>query len=159
MSNPVTTITYHLYRDSGLGPYRIGPEFDSDVSAKLFAKQQQSTVEEYYEIRAQVVTTTTLDSFTVPAHVPTLEEIAQDIIAWSDGSFCIDWGEDFDNLSLDDQCKVEDMVLEEIGSCDGCGWHSHVTNLESYPDTGESLCGRCASERDDEEEEDDGNED
>jgi len=144
MSNPVTTITYHLYRDSGLGPYRIGPEFDSDTSAKLFAKQQQSTVEEYYEIRAQVVTTTTLDSFTVPAHVPTLEEIAQDIIAGSDGSFYMEWSDDYDNLNDADRSKVEDMVWKEIQTCDCCGWHWHVDHLEQID--GESVCWKCADD-------------
>jgi len=144
MSNPITTITYHLYRDSGLGPYRIGPEFDSDTSAKLFAKQQQSTVEEYYEIRAQIVTTTTLDSFTVPAHVPTLEEIAQDIIAGSDGSFYMEWGEDIERLNDADRSKVEEMVWEEIDNCACCGWHWHVDHLEQVD--GESVCWKCAED-------------
>ncbi len=150
MSNPVTTITYHLYRDSGLGPYRIGPEFNSDTSAKLFAMQQQSTVEEYYEIRAQVVTTTTLDSFTVPAHVPTLEEIAQDIIAGSDGSFYMEWGDDIEHLNDTDRSKVEDMVWQEIGNCDHCGWHFHLDNLENVD--GENLCWKCADDLENEEE-------
>ena len=144
MSNPVTTITYHLYRDSGLGPYRIGPEFDSDVSAKLFAKQQQSTVEEYYEIRAQVVTITTLDSFTVPAHIPTWQEIAQDIIAGSDGSFYLELGEDIEHLSDEDREKALEMVWEEIDTCYSCGWHWHVDHLEQVD--GESVCWKCAED-------------
>lgn len=152
MSNPITTITYHLYRDSGLGPYRIGPEFDSDTSAKLFAMQQQSTVEEYYEIRAQSVTTTTLDSFTVPAHVPTLEEIAQDIIAGSDGSFYMEWGEDIEHLSDAHRSIVEDMVWTEIHTCDSCGWHWHVDHLEHV--NGESVCWKCAEDYENEEEDD-----
>ena len=154
MSNPVTTITFHVYRDSGLGPYKVGPDFDSDTSAKLYATQQQSTVEEYYEIRAHIVTTTTLDSFTVPAHVPTLEEIAQDIIAGSDGSFYLEWGEDIERLSDADRSKVVDMVWQEIENCDCCGWHFHVTNLENID--GQNLCYQCA---DDLEEEDDEDED
>ena len=152
MSNPVTTITYHLYRDSGLGPYRIGPEFDSDVSAKLFAKQQQSTVEEYYEIRAQVVTITTLDSFTVPAHIPTWQEIAQDIIAGSDGSFYLELGEDIEHLSDEDREKALEMVWEEIDTCYSCGWHWHVDHLEQVD--GESVCWKCAEDLENEEEDD-----
>lgn len=152
MSNPVTTITYHLYRDSGLGPYRIGPEFDSDTSAKLFAKQQKSTVEEYYEIRAQVVTTTTLDSFTVPAYVPTWQEIAQDIIAGSDGSFYLELGEDIEHLSDEDREKALEMVWEEIDTCYSCGWHWHVDHLEQVD--GESVCWKCADDYGNEEEDD-----
>lgn len=155
MSNPVTTITYHVYRDSGLGPYRIGPEFDSDTSAKLFAKQQQSTVEEYYEIREQIVTNTTLDSFTVPAHIPTLEEIAQDIIAGSDGSFYMGWGEDIERLGESDRAKVEEMVWEEIDTCYSCGWHWHITNLENID--GQNLCYQCADDLEEEDEEEDEN--
>lgn len=156
MSNPVTTITYHLYRDSGLGPYRIGPEFDSEAKAKLFAIQQQSTIEEYYEIRSQIVTTTTLDSFTVPAHVPTLDEIARDIIDGSNGSFYLEWGDDIDRLSDADRSKVEDMVWQEIDNCEHCGWHFHHENMENVD--GENLCWKCAEDaynNEDEEENED----
>jgi len=147
-----TTITYQLYRDSGLGAYKIGQDFDSEMSAKLYAKQQQSTVEEYYEIRSQIITTTTLDSFTVPAHVPTLEEIAQDIIAASDGSFYVEWGDAIEQLSDADRSKVEDAVWKEIATCDCCGWHWHIDHLEQVH--GELLCWKCADDLENEGDED-----
>lgn len=152
MSDSITTITYRVYRDSGLGPYRIGPDFDSEMSAKLYATQQQSTVEEYYEIRSQIVTITTLDSFTVPAHVPTLEEIAQDIIASSDGSFYMEWGDNIEQLSDSDRSKVEDMVWEEIAACDCCGRHFQITHLENID--GQDVCYQCADDLEEEDEED-----
>lgn len=147
---------YELHCDSGLGFFKLGG-FDSIEQAREAAHKRQSRVEELYKIVSVTVSTFDIPEFTVPAYIPSLEEIAQSIIGYSDGSFHIEWGEDYENLSLDDQHKVEHMVLEEIASCDGCGWHFHVTNLEQYVDTGEVLCSNCMDDKESEMENDDEN--
>ena len=153
-----TTTTYELYRDVGLGFQKICT-FDSEMVAKTFAQQQESRVEEAYEIRAVITTVSTLDSFTVPAYIPTIEEIADDIIAMSDGSFSIYWGEDFDALSESDQRKVEDMVHEEISNCDCCGWNFNNQSMEIGALTDGWLCYQCAQAEQEEAEEEEEDED
>ena len=148
-----TTTTFELYRDAGLGFQKIRT-FGSEIEAKTYAQGQQSRVEEAYEIRAVITTVSTLDSFTVPAHVPTLEEIAQDIIGYADGAFSIEWSEDYEKLSEDDQRLVEDMVHEEISNCDHCGWHFSTHSMESGVLSGDWLCYKCAQDEEEEADED-----
>lgn len=154
-----TEITYELFRVTGPDTgYAVGPSFKSEMSAKNHALHIKDREAQEYKIVSIVTTRSTLDVFTVPAHVHTLEEIAQDIIDWSDGSFYIEWGDDIDQLSDADHSKVEEMVYAEIGCCDGCGWHFHVDNLEQVED--ETLCRKCAEDaRNNEEDEDESDED
>jgi hypothetical protein len=149
-----TTTTYELYRDVGLGFQKICT-FDSEMVAKTFAQQQESRVEEAYEIRAVITTVSTLDSFTVPAHIPTIDEIAEDIISMSDGSFYVEWGEDYAALPLDDQAKVDEMVWQEIDSCACCGWHFNVWHLSGHDDADGQVCDSCYNELEEQREEED----
>lgn len=81
-----------------------------------------------------------------------LESIANEIIGYSDGAFHIGYTEEYEALSIEDRTTVDDMVQEEIGSCDGCGWNFHRDSMDHFPDSGEELCWRCAEERYEEEE-------
>jgi len=142
-----TEIKYQLYRATSPNTgYQVGELFDSEMAAKNHALHIKDRESQEYKIISIVTTRSTLDVFTVPAHVPTLEEIAQDIIDGSDGSFYMEWGDDIEQLSDSDRSKVEDMVWEEISSCDGCGWHFHVDHMEHFGDTGETLCWKCADD-------------
>ena len=159
-----TEIKYQLV--CVIGPndnYQVGQLFNSEMLAKNHALSLKDDEDTEYQIRAIITTTTTstVEIFTVPAHIPTLEEIANEIIGWSDGSFYIEWGDDFQKLDEPDRSKVEDMVNEEIASCDCCGWHWHVESMENFIDTGDNLCWKCAEDRreEEEEEEDEDNED
>lgn len=145
-------IIYNLMRDAGLGFYQVH-SFDSQEGAEAYAKEVKSTIDEVYKvIRVQIVETE-LPAFVVSAYIPTIVEIAEDIIAFADGSYSIDWGNDYDNLSKEDQTKVLDMVYAEVACCDECGWHFHKDNLEEYD--GECICRTCANARDLELEEED----
>jgi hypothetical protein len=146
-----TKITYELWQDSGLGFYKV-QDAASEIAAKTIAQQRQSNIDEAYEIRSVVTTVSTLDSFFVPAHVKTIDEIAQEIIDGSDGSFNVEWGEDYSALPLYKQAQVEEIVWQEIASCDGCGWHFHVDNLEQHIASGDCLCWHCANDREEENE-------
>jgi len=157
-----TEIKYQLFRATGPDTgYQIGELFTSEMAAKNHALHIKDREPQEYKIISIVTTRSTLDVFTVPAHVPTLEEIARDIIDGSDGSFYMEWGDDIEQLSDSDRSKVEDMVWEEISSCDGCGWHFHVDQMEHYYDTGDTLCWKCADDRntEEDEEEDESDED
>lgn len=140
-----TEIKYELFRVTGPDTgYTVGPSFTSEMSAKNHAMYIKDREAQEYKIISIVTTRSTLDVFTVPAHVPTLEEIARDIIDGSDGSFYMEWGDDIDQLSDADHAKVEEMVYAEIGCCDECGWHFHADNLEQVD--GENLCWKCAED-------------
>lgn len=82
-----------------------------------------------------------------------LVAIADEIIAYADGSFYIDQPEDYDNLTVEEKGKVDDLVFEQIGNCDECGWHFNYDNLETVDGHGE-LCCACASNVYDEDESD-----
>ena len=82
-----------------------------------------------------------------------LAVIADEIIAYADGSFYLDQPEEYHNLTLEEQGKVDKMVYEEIGECDHCGWHFNYENLETVGFHGE-LCGSCAGGVIDEDESD-----
>lgn len=150
-----TEIKYELFRVTGPDTgYAVGPSFKSEMSAKNHALHIKDREVQEYKIVAVVTTRSTLDMFTVPAHVPTLGEIAQEIIESSDGSFYLEWGDDIEQLNDSDHAKVQEMVWEEISTCDCCGWHFHVDNLEQLD--GENLCWKCAEDvrNEDEDEED-----
>lgn len=151
-----TEIKYELFRVTGPDTgYTVGPSFTSEMSAKNHAMHIKDREVQEYKIVSVVTTRSTLDIFTVSVHAPTLDEIAQEIIESSDGSFYMEWGDDIEQLSDADRDKVEEMVREEISSCDCCGWHFHADNLEQVD--GENLCWKCAEDvrnEDDEGEED-----
>jgi hypothetical protein len=155
-----TEIKYQLVfvTDPNKG-YKMANHFTSEMAAKNYALNIKDSEAQEYKIRSIITTTSTVEIFTVPAHIPTLEEIANEIIGGSDGSFYIEWGDDFQKLDEPDRSKVEDMVNEEIASCDCCGWHWHVESMENFADTGDSLCYKCAEDRREEKEEDKDNED
>lgn len=81
-----------------------------------------------------------------------LEEIAAEIISYSDGAYQIAYTEEYEALSAEDRTRVNDLVFAEIGSCDCCGWDFHVDSMEHFPDAGETLCWQCAANRYEEEE-------
>lgn len=136
-----TEIKYQLFCMTGPnGGYQVGQLFDSEMLAKNHALTLLDDEDQEYHIRSIITTTSTVEIFTVPAHIPTLEDIAKDIISWSDGSFYIAWNEYFQKLDEAGRSKVEDMVNEEIASCDCCGWHWHVDSMEHFVDSGDSLC-------------------
>lgn len=156
-----TEIKYQLFRvtgpDSG---YQVGDLFNSEMIAKNHAMNIKDREEQEYKVISIVTTRSTLDVFTVPAYVPSIEEIAEDIISFSDGSFYVEWGEDYSALSLDDQAKVEEIVWQEIDSCACCGWHFNVNSLSGHDDADGQVCNSCyndldeqANENEDEEDE------
>ena len=148
-----TEIKYQLFRVTGPDTgYQVNELFNSEMVAKNHALNIKDSEAQEYKIVSIVTTRSTLDVFTVPAHVPTLEEIAQDIIGSSDGSFYMEWGEYFEQLEEPARSQVEDMVNEEIASCDCCGWNWHVESMEHFDDSNETLCWKCADDRPTEEE-------
>jgi formylmethanofuran dehydrogenase subunit E len=87
-----------------------------------------------------------------------LEIIADEIIGYSDGSFNIEWGEEYTALSLEEQNQVDEMVFEVIDNCDACGWYFIWDSMETHSD-GECYCWRCYEDKLEENEEDEDNED
>lgn len=135
-------IKFQLFCVTGPGTgYQIGQLFDSEMAAKNHALRIKKDEDQEYKIIVIITNRTTLDIFTVPAHVPTLEEIAQEIIDGSDGSFHMEWGEAFEQLEEPARSQVEERVWEEISSCDCCGWHFHVDHLERID--GDMVCWKC----------------
>lgn len=150
-----TEIKYQLFCNIGVDKgYQVGELFDSEMAAKNHALSIKDRAEQEYKIISIVTTRSTLDIFTVPAYTPTLSEIAQEIIEGSDGSFYMEWGEDFEQLEEPARSQVEEMVWEEIASCEDCGWHFHVESLEQHIDSGDNLCWKCANDREEAESED-----
>lgn len=82
-----------------------------------------------------------------------LEEIAAEIVAYSEGAYHIGYTEEYEALTAAERTQVSDLVFAEIGSCDSCGWHFHVDSMDSFPDSGDTLCWGCAEDRRQEEEE------
>lgn len=150
-----TKITFYIYRDIGHDKLVQAGGYASEMAAREAALRIQDREPVLIEIRSEIVTTTTVDSFTVPAYVPTIEEIAQDIINGSDGSFYLEWSEDYENLDAADRAIVEDMVHEEISSCDVCGWYFRSSDMSNID--GQLVCYKC--EEDIQEEEEDNYED
>jgi len=79
--------------------------------------------------------------------------IAEEIIAYADGSFYLEQPEAYYNLTLEEKSKVDDLVFEQIGNCDRCVWHFNYDNLETVDGHGE-LCWACANNVEDEDESD-----
>jgi hypothetical protein len=144
---------YELHMDHGLG-FRSIYAFTTIEAAEKFAQNSKSREEQHFKIVCVTTTYTHLKPFTVAAYIPTVEEIADDIIGYADGAFSIDWGEDFEKLSDADQRKVEDMVNQEISNCDHCGWHFSNQNMETGVLSGDWLCYSCAGTEEDEANED-----
>jgi hypothetical protein len=82
-----------------------------------------------------------------------LNLIADEIIGYSDGSYRLDYPEEYNALTFEEQGKVDEMVYEQIGECDHCGWHFNYDNLEMVDGHGE-LCGSCVAGVADEDESD-----
>ena len=82
-----------------------------------------------------------------------IERIADEIIYSSDGSFNIEWGEEYDELSLEERGEVENIVYDNIANCDGCGWNFMIDHLEQHSDDGGCYCWQCYQDKIDEEEE------
>lgn len=83
-----------------------------------------------------------------------LDAIADEIINYSDGSFYMEWGEEFEALNEADQKYVEDQVYAAIGNCSLCGWHFTSDSMDVHDSDGEPYCWRCYEEVTAEEEED-----
>lgn len=118
-------------------------EYDSEMVAKQKAANIKEREETTYQIVSIITTRSVVDTFTVPAYVPSIEEIAEEVIMMSDGSFHVEWGDDYSALSLDDQAKVEEIVWQEIDSCSCCGWHFNVNHLGSHDDADGQVCDSC----------------
>jgi len=79
--------------------------------------------------------------------------MAEEIISYADGCFHLDYPEEYHELTLEEQSKVDELVYEQIGNCDLCGWNFNYENLETVDGHGE-LCWACASSVEDEDESD-----
>jgi hypothetical protein len=77
--------------------------------------------------------------------------IADEIIGYSSGSLNIEWTEEYDQLTYEEQLKVQELVYDEIEDCSGCGWNFHNEELEQYSD-GEGYCWSCYQEIEESEE-------
>ncbi len=128
-------------------------EYDSEMSAKHKATNMQEREETIYQIVSVVTTRSVVDTFTIAAYVPSIDEIAEDIITMSDGSFYLEWGDDYAALSLEDQAKVENIVWMEIDSCACCGWHFNNNHLSSHDNADGLVCDSCYNDLEDEREE------
>jgi hypothetical protein len=117
------------------------------------AKAASRDGERELTIYRQTVSEVLIDIRTVPMYVPTVEEIAEEIIGYSDGSFVIEWGEDYDKLEKHDQDRVEELVHESIGDCAVCGWNYHVDSLSEHHKHDGSVCWRCYEDLDEKDEE------
>lgn len=80
-----------------------------------------------------------------------LATIADEIIENSDGTFHIEWGEEFDTLTLEERREVENIVYDNIADCDSCGWNFSIDHLEQHSDDGGCYCWRCYQDKIDEE--------
>ena len=152
-----TIIKYELQETVDANTTHVVNVFDSELLAKQSALAMQPREDREYKIVSVIVTRSTVDIFTVPAYVPSVEEVAEEIIGSSEGSFYIEWGDDFQQMDAAKQAEVENIVFERLSSCEGCGWHWANENLEDI--NGEALCFSCAQDAIDEEEEDENDED
>jgi len=71
-----------------------------------------------------------------------IQTIADEIIAYSDGSFNIEWGEAYEALTPEEQSEVAQIVNDNIANCDGCGWNFLIESLQQHSD-GQCYCWRC----------------
>jgi len=71
-----------------------------------------------------------------------LRTIADEIIGYSDGSFHMEYSDEYDALTPEEQAVVDDIVNTEIGNCEACGWHWTYDNMEQHSD-GAHYCWEC----------------
>jgi predicted Zn-ribbon and HTH transcriptional regulator len=71
-----------------------------------------------------------------------IQTIADEIIGYSDGSFNIEWGEEYTALTIEEQREVKELVYDSIGNCNDCGWHFNFDSMETHAD-GQSYCWQC----------------
>lgn len=155
-----TTIDYQLHKTIAANKTKMVGSFPTELAAKTHAQRSKEREEEEYRILMVVTTTSVLDIFSVPAYIPPLEEIADDIIGYADGSATIDWGEDYEKLTAEQQEKVKAFVNAEIDTCAHCGWHFKAADLETGVQSGDLVCYSCAAdEQEDADEEDEEDED
>ena len=79
-----------------------------------------------------------------------IEQIAHEIIGYSDGAFNIAWTEEYDTLSLEEQNEVDNLVYQTIGNCGGCGWNFMYDSMEYHED--DYYCWQCFDHMQEEEE-------
>ena len=84
-----------------------------------------------------------------------IQTIADEIIAYSDGSFNIEWDEAYEALTPEEQSEVETLVFDVIGNCNSCGWHFTWDSMETHND-GECYCWHCYEDKIGEDEEESG---
>jgi formylmethanofuran dehydrogenase subunit E len=82
-----------------------------------------------------------------------LEAIADEIIGYSSGSFNIGYSEAYEELTPEEQTKVDGIVNEAVGNCDECGWYWMYEDMERHSDGG-CYCWQCYKDVLDREEED-----
>lgn len=80
--------------------------------------------------------------------------IADEIIGYADGSFHLYRPDEYDTMTIEEQQKVDDLVDEEVGNCEICGWNWTYNSMEQHEHHG-WLCGHCESNLEDEEDESD----
>lgn len=80
-----------------------------------------------------------------------LQDIADEIICYSDGVYDIQYTDKYYSLSFADKNTVRDMIFEQIDNCEECGWFWDVDHLDSLPNSGELLCWQCLQHLEEEE--------
>ena len=80
--------------------------------------------------------------------------MAEEIIGYADGSFHLYYPEEYHELTLEEQTKVEELVFEEVGNCEICGWNWTYNHMEQHERHG-WLCCHCESNLEDDEDESD----
>lgn len=81
----------------------------------------------------------------------TKDEMIQEIIDYSDGVYHMHQPDGWEELDEATKSDILDEVFKEVYPCDGCGWWTNVSDMSNFPDSGEDLCWRCESEREEEE--------
>lgn len=149
-----TEIKYQIYRvDGSDSSYPIGTLFNSELSAKNYALNIRKAHEQEYKIVSIITTTTTstLDIFSVPAHVPKWEEVAANLSAVY--AQPVDWeDQEYLALSPEDQAKVHEYVEHATDDCENCGWTFEAHYL-GFTDHG-NICDRCEADLAEEDESD-----
>lgn len=145
---------YKLYVDYGLGKWSFVQDFESLEAAVKAAHGGKPAEALAYMVYKEVTTTEVAEAFVVPAHVWTLEEIAEDIVADADGVYEIPWGEKYQALTREKKGLVEQMVWESVDSCACCGWYFSRDHLSSHDASDGEVCWKCYDDLDEEQEED-----
>lgn len=148
-----TSITYQLHAVVEDGSTYLHGVYDSEMLAKLAAQNLQDREAVEYKIFAVVKTVSLVDIFTIPAYVPTLDEIAETIAEDTEGSRGMVLNEDYERLNEADKQAVREKVAEKVCACNHCGEYNQVAYMESY--YGDEVCSDCANRIAEEEEEED----